>query len=363
MAYDPFARGPHPAGVRTLSLVDAAREGRSLPAEVWYPATEADTGRDLDAATRDAYELIPGFPAFPQDAVRDAAPRAGRHPVILFSHGYGGHRRQSTFLSTHLASHGYVVAAVDHTGNTMFDVVRQMILAQSGQELPSIDEQARTFAAARPPDMSFLLDTLLGADFADLVDAERVGMTGHSFGGWTAIATTARDRRIRAAVPLAPAGGWTPISDAFTVPDGDFAWGRDVPTLYIVADRDTLLPLRGTRQLFERTQSRKRLVVLKNADHMHFCDRVEEIHEIFRQMPQDRIFEPIRSKIPPITELCPGEHALDAIRGLALAHFDAHLRSNGAAAALVRGDVVGRLAARGIAADVVDAGGPAQSVA
>ena len=363
MAYDPFARGPHPAGVRTLSLVDAAREGRSLPAEVWYPATDADAGRDLDAATRDAYELIPGFPPFSQDAVRDAAPRAGRHPVILFSHGYGGHRRQSTFLCTHLASHGYVVASVDHTGNTMFDVVRQMILAQSGQALPSIDEQARTFAAARPADMSFLLDTLLGGGLADLVDAERIGMTGHSFGGWTTIATTSRDRRIRAAVPLAPAGGWTPISNALATPDREFAWGRDVPTLYIVAERDTLLPLRGTRELFERTRSPKRLGVLRNADHMHFCDRVEEIHEIFRQMPQDRIFEPIRGKIPPITELCPGEHALDAIRGLALAHFDAHLRGNAAAEAVVGGDVVGRLATRGIAADVVDARGPAQSVA
>jgi predicted dienelactone hydrolase len=362
MAYDPFARGPHPAGVRSLALVDAARDGRALPAEVWYPATDADAGRDLDPTTRDAYELIPGFPTFPQDAVRDAAPRAGRHPVVLFSHGYGGHRRQSTFLCTHLASHGYVVAAADHTGNTAFDIVRQMILAHSGKENPPIDQQARTAGAARPADVSFLLDTVL-ADFADVVDAERVGMTGHSFGGWTTIATTKRDRRIRAAVPLAPAGGWTPVSEAFAIHDSGFAWGRDVPTLYIVADRDTILPLRGMRDLFARTQSSKRLVVLRNADHMHFCDRVEEVHEMFRQMPQDPAFEPLRSKIPPIADLCPGEHALDAIRGLALAHFDAHLRGNDAAAALVAGDVAGRLAARGIAADVVDAGGPAQSVA
>jgi hypothetical protein len=96
---------------------------------------------------------------------------------------------------------------------------------------------------------------------------------------------------------------------------------------------------------------------------MHFCDRVEEVHEVFRLMPQDRIFEPIRGKIPPITELCPGEHALDAIRALALAHFDAHLRGNGAAAAFVGGDVAARLAARGIAADAVDARDAAQSVA
>jgi predicted dienelactone hydrolase len=363
MSYDPFARGPHPVGVRTLSLSDAARGNRALPAEVWYPAADVHAGRDLDPATQDTFELIPGFPTLTQDAVRDATPRTGRYPVILFSHGYGSHRRQSTFLCTHLASHGYVVGTVDHTGNTMLDVMRQIIQAQSGGELPPFTEQAKELASQRQPDMSFLLDALLGGEFAAAVDGERVGITGHSFGGWTTIVTTAHDRRIRAAVPLAPAGGSNPLSDEFSVPDDHFAWGRDVPTLYIVADRDTLLPLRGIRELFDRTRSPKRMVVLRNADHMHFCDRVEEIHEIFRAMPMDRIFEPIRHKIPPITELCPGSHTLDAIRGLALAHFDAHLRGSGAAAAVVRGDVAARLGARGIAVDVVDADGAAQSVA
>ena len=363
MTYDPFGRGVFPVGVRTMPLSDFTRGPRVLPAEVWYPATDADAGRDLDPATRDTYDLVPGFPPFSQDAVRAATPHIGRHPVVLFSHGYGGHRRQSTFLCTHLASHGYVVACVDHTGNTMLDVMRQMMQVMSGQKVPPIDEQAKEFVSDRPADVTFLLDVLLDGELAAFVDPERVGMTGHSFGGWTTIATTARDRRIRAVVPLAPAGGWTPLSDAILCRDADFAWGRDVPALYIVAERDTLLPLKGTRQLFDRTRGPKRLVVLRNADHMHFCDRVEEIHEVFRLMPQDRIFEPIRGQIPPIGELCPGAHALDAIRGLALAHFDAHLKGSGVAAAFASGDVAARLAARGIAVDVVEPGAPAQSVA
>jgi len=37
---------------------------------------------------------------------------------------FGGHRRQSTFFCTHLASHGYVVAAADHTGNTTLESCR-----------------------------------------------------------------------------------------------------------------------------------------------------------------------------------------------------------------------------------------------
>ena len=97
------------------------------------------------------------------------------------------------------------------------------------------------------------------------------------------------------------------------------------------------------------------MVVLRNADHMHFCDRPEEVHEMFRLMPQDPIFEPLRAKIPPIGELCPGAHALEAIRGLALAHFDAHLRGDENAAALAGGDVEGALARRGIAVEVVEA--------
>src|SRR6185295_7996414 len=61
MSYDPFARGPYPVGVRTLSATDASRAQRFLPIEVWYPATDAFAGRDLDAATKDHFELLPGF--------------------------------------------------------------------------------------------------------------------------------------------------------------------------------------------------------------------------------------------------------------------------------------------------------------
>src|SRR5690348_5730962 len=124
-AYDPFARGRHPVGVKTLDL---QRGSRPVPVELWYPATDDHAGRDVDPATRDTYDLLPGFPPAWQEAVRDARPHAGRHPLVMFSHGYGGHRRQSTFLCTHLASHGYVVAAVDHTGNTILDSM-QFLLA------------------------------------------------------------------------------------------------------------------------------------------------------------------------------------------------------------------------------------------
>lgn len=86
MSYDPFVRGPAPVGVRTLALTDRARDDRPLPVEVWYPATDAHGGADQAAATQDTYEVLPGFPPVTQEAVRDAAPRPGSYPLVMFSH-------------------------------------------------------------------------------------------------------------------------------------------------------------------------------------------------------------------------------------------------------------------------------------
>src|SRR5262245_5736502 len=352
MAYDPFRRGPLPAGVRTVQLVDGGRGGRRLSVELWYPATDAYAGQDLTDATRDTYQLIPGFPSTPQDAVRDATPRAGRFPLVGFSHGYGGHRRQSTFLCTHLASHGYVVVSADHAGNTVLDALQAFTSGASREPRAQLEE----FVVARPADVTFMLDQVLGGGvdhLGALLDVERVGMTGHSFGGWTTLAVTARDRRIRAALPLAPAGGAAPIGSDILGRALDFAWGRDVPTLFLVAEFDSVLPLPGMHELHRRTQASKRMVVLKDADHLHFCDNVEQVHEMFRSMPLDPLFADAVKGIKPIGELCSGARAHDFVRGLGLAHLEAALRGDEAAAAFLAGDVGAALAARGVQAQVV----------
>ena len=348
MRYDPFRRGPLPAGVRTLDLVDEVREGRRLAVEVWYPAADAYAGRDVAA---DTFELIPGFASLTQDAVRDAVPRAGRWPLVAFSHGYTGHRRQSTFLCTHLASHGYVVASADHTGNTVLDAVQAMMTGQR----PDPATTLRDSAATRPADVMFAIDRVLDGAAADLgahVDAGRIGMAGHSFGGWTTLAVTARDRRIRAALPLAPAGGENPIGANVLGELLDFAWGRDVPTLFLVADQDNVLPLPGMHQLHGRTQASKQMVILGDADHLHFCDNVEQVHELFRTMPSYPLFAAVVKNIRPIGELCPGAHAHDLVRGLGLAHMDAVLKADERAAALLGGDVQAVMAERGVRVEV-----------
>src|SRR3989442_7775207 len=98
---------------------------------------------------------------------------------------------------------------MDHTGNTMLEVVQGVLTLRSGGTLPHPDTVLREFVELRPADVSFTIDHVVGMD--GLVDADRIGMAGHSFGGWTTLTTTARHRRIRAALPLAPAGRASPL--------------------------------------------------------------------------------------------------------------------------------------------------------
>jgi predicted dienelactone hydrolase len=344
MGYAPFDRGPLPVGVRSLELEDPARNGRRLGVEIWYPAAARHAGEDLAAATRDVYRIGPTFPSSTQAAVRDAEPAGGRYPLLAFSHGFAGHRRQSTFLCTHLASHGFVVAAVDHTGNTMVDLVMAIGGGGAGATLPEIVE-------ARPRDLIFMVDRLLagaGDGLTDRIAADRIGALGHSYGGWTALVVTGRDHRIRAAVALAPAGGTSPFPDGGLLAAAlDPRWGRDVPALMVVADADSVLPLPGMSEVYDRIPSTKRLVVLEEVDHFHFVDRPEEVHEFMRLVafpPFDRISVTMR----PISELRSGSAAHAGLGALTLAHMEAVLKDSAEAARFLDRDAPDLLAAHGL---------------
>jgi predicted dienelactone hydrolase len=86
MAYDAFVRGVSPVGVRSDQLIDRQRANRSLPLEVWYPASSRYAGQDLDTNSQDVVTVLPAAPPLRQAAVRDAAVRDGSYPLLLFSH-------------------------------------------------------------------------------------------------------------------------------------------------------------------------------------------------------------------------------------------------------------------------------------
>src|SRR5262249_39337614 len=158
---------------------------RTVEAEVWYPATTAAVAGIWDSARG-------GFP--------NAPPTPGRMPLVVFSHGLQGTEGEGVVLLyarmlRRLALEGFVVASADHPKDTD---------ALFGDNL--ID---------RPLDLKRVLDVLLDdARAPDVlrghVDADRVGLLGHSFGGYTVFAVASnnpwatRDPRVKAVAGLAP---------------------------------------------------------------------------------------------------------------------------------------------------------------
>ena len=341
--YDPFARGPFPVGVRTIEATDAARDC-VFGCEIWYPASAQHAGRDRAPDTQDAFTVPPGD-ARRQMAVRHAEAEPGTYPLVLFSHHSGGHRRAAAFLCTHLSSHGYVVAALDHS---------EVAALERARRDGAADEQKAAFAEAVGPnrvlDLILLLDRVLS--HADLdpqtrLDPARIGAVGHSLGGWTVLASASEDTRIRAVVALAPGGNSNPRPGILRL-KLTFDRHRDVPTLYLVAENDVCLPLDGMYEIFERTPSARQMVILRRADHMHFMDNVEAMHEMVRAMTFPPELAWLQQEMRPISELCSGEQAHLFVRGLTLCHMDAVLKQHAEARRVLDGAIDEQLAKRGV---------------
>jgi predicted dienelactone hydrolase len=341
--YDPFARGRFPVGVRTIQALDVARN-RLFPCEIWYPAAPQYAGQDFAPGTQDVFTVPARDTSRRQFAVRNAVSQAGTYPLIIYSHPSAYHRRAATFLCTHLASHGYLVAALNHS---------ELVAPELARKDDETDEQraarAEAWIANRVPDIRFLLDHLLSSpwDAQAHVDAARVGAVGHSFGGWTVLAATEVDGRIRSVVALAPAGSSHPKPGILPVKLA-FSWGRDVPALYLVAEDDTMTPLAGMYELYERTPAAKQMVILRRADHSHFMDDIEREHEAVRKMPFTGALAWIPKEMRPIAELCSGEQAHLFVRGLTLCHMDATLKRREDAQRFLLSDIKAELAARGV---------------
>ena len=140
---DTSAPGPHAVGVATVDAVDVRRE-RTLRSEIWYPAKTA--GRDALPKKKKTYPLIMVAPC--------------------------GSRLDYEYLAVHLASHGFVVAAVDLRGLTN-------AACATGQEPAGFDELKY--------DVSFVCRELHEVDgqlgrYAKQVRGFPTGVVGHSLG-------------------------------------------------------------------------------------------------------------------------------------------------------------------------------------
>ncbi len=282
---DPAKPGPYPVGVTTTMLVDHSRTDpaidggpRSLLTEIWYPATDDTRGlppnRLIDfynggveaaaAAMKLAFDadLMASNKTFQDIAVRDARVRDGVYPLLLFSHGNGGMRSQNVYWCEHMASHGYIVMAPDHTGNCLITIIDGKPIffndSPEGRERASED---------RPKDVSFLIDCMdrmnKGNDsrFFGKIDMDRIGVAGHSFGGFTTTAVADQDPRVKAIAPMA---GVARTRSRY-----------DCPAMILLATEDDTINAEGNervRNYYNESTGPHYLIEFKNGGHYSFTE-------------------------------------------------------------------------------------------
>ena len=204
-----------------------------------------------------------------------SAPSDG-YPVVVFSHGFSGCNTQSTFLMEALARGGYLVLAPNH-GDARCGSVRRGAgeLAGFRPEQPFRDEKQWSDATykGRAADIRALLDAALRErSFQGVaVDAGRVGIAGHSLGGYTALGMAGawpswKDPRIKAVLALS----------AFCSPyvaKGDLGH-LNVPVMYQGGTRDfgATPAVRRFSGAYERSSAPKYYVEFEGAGHFAWTD-------------------------------------------------------------------------------------------
>ena len=229
----PKPTGTYPVGTRIIYLKDSSRTEdkaekpgtpRELIVQIWYPA---DPSNNHLAAYERLSETIPAtsYRSVLWTNSREDAPVAtqgGPFPVLLFNHAWGGRRTQDTFLTEDLASHGYVVASIDHTYNASRVVLpgdRVIDDISGGDAIDPDLHSASEITAIWNKELSkwvadeiFVLNTLQSDDLDQKspwygrLDTQRAGALGHSFGGAAAVQLCSVDPRIRSALNM---DGWT----------------------------------------------------------------------------------------------------------------------------------------------------------
>ncbi|NYF90022.1 hypothetical protein RBB79_10650 [Tunturiibacter empetritectus] len=229
----PKPTGPYPVGTRILYLKDSSRTedkaekpgtARELVVQLWYPA---DPSNNHLAAYERRSETIPltSYRSVLWTNSREDAPVAtqgGPFHVLLFNHGWAGRRTLNTFLTEDLASHGYVVASIDHTYNAsrvelpgdriVDDTDGSSLLDTNLHSVSEITETWNKELSKWVADEVFVLNTLQSDNLDQAspwygrLDTHRAGALGHSFGGAAAVQMCSVDARIQSAINM---DGWT----------------------------------------------------------------------------------------------------------------------------------------------------------
>jgi len=221
--------------------------------------------------------------------------KAEKWPVVIFSHGAGGHWDANIGQAKHLASYGYAVLCVEHIGSNT-EVMKRSIRWLNNVKAMTRDANE---VLNRPKDISFAIDRAIewnknNNKLKGRLDTDHIGVIGHSFGSYTTLAIlgarpalnwlTPRvgegkglgpdlsDQRVKAGIALSPQGPGEPF---FLIPSYS---GLRKPVLGITGSKDKSQSgdPESRRQFFKVIPpGNKMFIWLNNADHTAFSDSSE----------------------------------------------------------------------------------------
>lgn len=277
---------PQNIGVHTAQYQDEKR-GRPVLVEVWYPTDQ--TG-PIDQPEDPVWE-------HPKE-IRDVLIFGGKYPLIMMSHGHGGDRRDRSWLVEHLVKKGYIVASVEHYGNSWRSYNPTLTL--------------RYWERAK--DISFAISELIKDPLLKKqIDSARIGFIGYSFGGMTGLALGGAkaqnvkniaveylkkyeeidkinlemventdfseaqgnfvDRRIKALALLSPA--------TFAIPPESFKKIK-VPVALVASEEDEILPHEEhALKIIEYLKPAKLKLFRDRVSHYVFLNRVSDVGKSF----------------------------------------------------------------------------------
>jgi fermentation-respiration switch protein FrsA (DUF1100 family) len=236
------ATGPFAVGVVTHTFIDTSRPTMAHGAAPTQPSRTLVTDTFYPATGQPGPTPHTGAPA-------DTA--AGPFPLVVYAHGSGGSKAETTALLASWAEAGYVVAAPEFP-LTKFDTPGGSVIADYTNQ---------------PGDVSFVIDQMLRAPpsgLAGMVDAAHIGVSGLSLGAVTAMGaafnTCCLDHRVKAAVVFA--------GIALPYPGGTyFAQSPSPAVLFVQGSADPTVSPGTGQSLYNQAKPPKALLTIVGGDH------------------------------------------------------------------------------------------------
>ena len=156
--------GPYQTGYTSVdeTYTDFAGEERTITVNIWYPTDDEDGDIGVYVGYLEDEKVLLNA------SISNSVHKDG-YPLFIFSHGSFGYGGNSPFLMHHLTSHGFVVVAPDHKGNSVLDYG---------------EDQVPMIKVWRAQDNQASISALEQMEWSDQVNTEKIILSGHSFGSW-----------------------------------------------------------------------------------------------------------------------------------------------------------------------------------